>query len=133
MERYGRAPYRPRRPPIRRINTTITGETLPALDRMVEVAEELGVDAIGVNHLMYATRDEVEKTARLACDGDISAVSTFVTSDAGIEPATVGLGAAWSAVAEFADAPARAAGTVVTDEGDGGTKIADYLSEQKFI
>ncbi len=71
------------------INTTITGETLPALDRMVEVAEELGVDAIGVNHLMYATRDEVEKTARLACDGDISAVSTFVTSDAGIEPGVV--------------------------------------------
>ena len=29
--------------------------------------------------------------------------------------------------------PARAAGTIVTDEGDGGVKIADYLSEQKFI
>ena len=60
-------------------------------------------------------------------------VETISLADAGIEPATVGLGAAWSAVAEFADAPARAAGTVVTDEGDGGTKIADYLSEQKFI
>ena len=45
----------------------------------------------------------------------------------------MGLGAAWSEVAEFAAAPARAAGTIVTDEGDGGTKIADYLSEQKFI
>lgn len=71
------------------VNTTVTGETLPALDRMVEVAEELGVDAIGVNHLMYATRDEVEKTARLACDGDVSAVSTFVTSDAGVDPGVV--------------------------------------------
>ena len=46
---------------------------------------------------------------------------------------TVGLGAAWSEVAEFAAAPPRAAGTIVTDEGDGGVKIADYLSEQKFI
>jgi electron transfer flavoprotein beta subunit len=60
-------------------------------------------------------------------------VETVTIADAGLEPATVGLGAAWSQVAEFADAPARAAGTVVTDEGDGGTKIADYLSEQKFI
>ncbi|MFB3853298.1 MAG: radical SAM protein [Vicinamibacterales bacterium] len=71
------------------INTTITRETLEALGRMVEVAEDLGVDAIGVNHLMYATPDEVEKTARLACDGDVAAVSTFVTSDPGVAPAFV--------------------------------------------
>ncbi|RPJ84349.1 MAG: radical SAM protein [Acidobacteria bacterium] len=71
------------------INTTVTRETLDALDRMVDVAEELGVDAIGVNHLMYATPDEVEKTARLACDGNLSAISTFVTADAGVTPALV--------------------------------------------
>jgi electron transfer flavoprotein beta subunit len=45
----------------------------------------------------------------------------------------VGLGAAWSQVTEFTAAPARAAGTVVADDGDGGAKIAEYLSEQKFI
>jgi electron transfer flavoprotein beta subunit len=60
-------------------------------------------------------------------------VETVSVADAGLEPAAVGLGAAWSEVAEFAAAPPRAAGTVVTDEGDGGVKIADYLSEQKFI
>ncbi|MCU0277791.1 MAG: electron transfer flavoprotein subunit beta/FixA family protein [Candidatus Nanopelagicales bacterium] len=60
-------------------------------------------------------------------------VETITLADAGIEAATVGLGAAWSEVAEFAAAPARAAGTIVTDEGNGGVKIADYLSEQKFI
>ncbi|HQR79491.1 MAG TPA: electron transfer flavoprotein subunit beta, partial [Actinomycetota bacterium] len=60
-------------------------------------------------------------------------VETITLADAGIDPATVGLGAAWSQVAEFAAAPPRAAGTTVTDEGDGGVKIADYLSEQKFI
>jgi electron transfer flavoprotein beta subunit len=60
-------------------------------------------------------------------------VEVVSIADAGIEPASVGLGAAWSEVAEFAAAPPRAAGTIVTDEGDGGTKIAEYLSAQKFI
>ncbi|MEZ5187034.1 MAG: electron transfer flavoprotein subunit beta/FixA family protein [Candidatus Nanopelagicales bacterium] len=60
-------------------------------------------------------------------------VEVVTISDAGIEAASVGLGAAWSEVSEAAAAPARAAGTIVTDEGDGGVKVADYLSEQKFI
>ena len=29
--------------------------------------------------------------------------------------------------------PRRAAGQVITDAGDGGVKIAEYLSTQKFI
>ena len=32
-----------------------------------------------------------------------------------------------------ADAPARAKGQIVTDEGDGGTKIADFLASKKFV
>jgi len=60
-------------------------------------------------------------------------VEVITITDAGIEPAAVGLGAAWSEVADFAAAPPRAAGTVVTDDGDGGVKIAEYLSTQKFI
>lgn len=54
-------------------------------------------------------------------------------ADVGLEPAEVGLSAAWSAVEEFAPRPAKPAGTVVVDEGDGGARIATYLSEQKFI
>ena len=60
-------------------------------------------------------------------------VETVALADLGVDAAKVGLGGSWSAVVEFADAPPRAAGTVVTDEGDGGVKIADYLSTQKFI
>ncbi|MSY32860.1 MAG: electron transfer flavoprotein subunit beta, partial [Actinobacteria bacterium] len=33
----------------------------------------------------------------------------------------------------FEQRPPRQAGTVVTDEGDGGTKIADFLVTQKFL
>ena len=31
---------------------------------MVDVAEELGVDAIGLNHLMFSTPEEVAETVR---------------------------------------------------------------------
>jgi electron transfer flavoprotein beta subunit len=40
---------------------------------------------------------------------------------------------AWTAVESFEKAPPRAAGQVVKDEGDGGTKIADYLASKKLI
>jgi electron transfer flavoprotein beta subunit len=45
----------------------------------------------------------------------------------------VGAAAAWSAVNDFAARPPKAAGVVVIDEGDGGAKVAAFLSEQKFI
>ena len=60
-------------------------------------------------------------------------VEVLTVSDLGIDAAEVGLGAAASVVASFEPAPPRAAGTIVTDEGDGGVKIADYLAASKFI
>jgi len=71
------------------INTTVAHETLDALDRMVDVAAELGVDAIGLNHLMFSTPEEVEETVRLTGAPGPSAISTFVTSDPGVMPARV--------------------------------------------
>lgn len=60
-------------------------------------------------------------------------VETLSVSDIGLDASTVGLGAAWSAVAGFASRPPKAAGVVFTDDGQGGAKIADFLVEQKFI
>jgi MoaA/NifB/PqqE/SkfB family radical SAM enzyme len=67
------------------INTTVARESLDALDRMVDVAEELGVDAIGLNHLMYSTPEEVAETVRLIGAPDASVIATFVTSDPGLD------------------------------------------------
>src|SRR6187200_128748 len=47
------------------INTTVAHESLDALDQMVDVAEQLGVDAIGMNHLMFSTPEEVAETVRI--------------------------------------------------------------------
>jgi electron transfer flavoprotein beta subunit len=60
-------------------------------------------------------------------------LETLSLSDLGVDTSTVGLTGSWSAVQDFATRPPRAAGTVVTDEGDGGVKLADFLGAQKFI
>ncbi len=60
-------------------------------------------------------------------------VETLSLADLGIEPAQVGLGAAWTAVESVTKRPARQAGTIVTDEGDGGVKLAEFLATNKFI
>jgi len=71
------------------INTTVTRQSLDALNRMVDVAEELGVDAIGLNHLMYATPDEVDQTLKILGETDRRLVATFVTADPGLDRETV--------------------------------------------
>ena len=60
-------------------------------------------------------------------------IEIFSVTDLGLENTLVGAGAAWSVVADFADRPPKAAGVVVTDDGAGGTAIADYLTTAKFI
>jgi MoaA/NifB/PqqE/SkfB family radical SAM enzyme len=67
------------------INTTVAQESLEALDQMVDVADELGVDAIGLNHLMFSTPEEVAETVRIMGAKDASAIATFVTPDPGLD------------------------------------------------
>ncbi len=67
------------------INTTVAAETLGALHRMVDVARELGVDAIGLNHLMFATPEEAEQTAKMLGAPDTSAIATYITPDPGLD------------------------------------------------
>jgi MoaA/NifB/PqqE/SkfB family radical SAM enzyme len=67
------------------INTTVAHESLEALDKMVDVAEELGVDAIGLNHLMFSTPEEVAETVRIIGAPDASVIATFVTADPGLD------------------------------------------------
>ncbi len=71
------------------INTTVAHESLDALDQMVDVAEELGVDAIGLNHLMFCTPEDAAETVRMIGAADASVITTFITSDPGLEIARV--------------------------------------------
>ncbi len=84
------AAARKRHAPLRvSINTTVARESIEALTDMVDVAHELGVDAIGLNHLMFSTPEEVAETVRLTGAPGPEAISTFVTADPGLDPRRV--------------------------------------------
>jgi electron transfer flavoprotein beta subunit len=60
-------------------------------------------------------------------------LTTLSLSDAGIEADKVGFAGSGTEVAEFAPRPPKQAGQIVKDEGDGGSKLAEFLASQKFI
>jgi len=59
-------------------------------------------------------------------------VQTWTLADLGVEAGDVGLGAAWTRVVSVDQAPPRSKGEVVTDEGEGGQALADFLTDRKF-
>ncbi|MDQ1736118.1 MAG: electron transfer flavoprotein beta subunit [Pseudonocardiales bacterium] len=60
-------------------------------------------------------------------------VTTLSLSDLGLSPDEVGLVASTTTVESYEEAPPRAAGTIVKDEGNGGAAIAEYLASRKLI
>jgi electron transfer flavoprotein beta subunit len=60
-------------------------------------------------------------------------VQVLTLADLSVDAGQVGLAGAATSVADFAKRPPRAAGVVVKDEGDGGTRAASFLAEQKFV
>ena len=60
-------------------------------------------------------------------------VTSWDLSDLDIEAGEVGLEGAWTVVDSAAERPARTAGTIVKDEGEGGKQLAEFLAGQKFI
>ncbi len=60
-------------------------------------------------------------------------VETLTLADLGFDPSQTGLAASATEVVSFAKRPPRAAGTIVTDDGDGGIKAAEFLAARKFI
>ncbi|GAA2169139.1 electron transfer flavoprotein subunit beta/FixA family protein [Pedococcus bigeumensis] len=60
-------------------------------------------------------------------------VDEWTLADLGVDASQVGLEAAWTKVESFTKRPPREQGQIVTDEGDGGTKLAEFLTAQKFV
>jgi electron transfer flavoprotein beta subunit len=60
-------------------------------------------------------------------------VEEWALADLGVDASQVGLDAAWTKVESFTKRPPREQGQIVTDDGDGGTKLAEFLSAQKFV
>ncbi|MFI1736940.1 electron transfer flavoprotein subunit beta/FixA family protein [Streptomyces sioyaensis] len=60
-------------------------------------------------------------------------VESLDLEDLEIEADEVGLEGAWTKVDDATERPARTAGTIVKDEGEGGKQLAEFLAGQKFI
>jgi electron transfer flavoprotein beta subunit len=94
---------------------TVTG-ALPAVVSVVEKINEPRYPSF--KGIMAAKKKPVQMVtlAGLSLDADAAGLAGSATT-----------------VADFAARPPRAAGVIVTDEGDGGTKTAAFLAERKFI
>lgn len=60
-------------------------------------------------------------------------VAEIGLDDLDIGPEQIGLAGSCTAVDEITARPARVAGTIVKDDGDGGRQLAEFLASQKFI
>ncbi|NEC25170.1 electron transfer flavoprotein subunit beta/FixA family protein, partial [Streptomyces sp. SID8111] len=60
-------------------------------------------------------------------------VQSWDLSDLDIDEDEVGLDNAYTVVESAAERPARTAGTIVKDEGEGGKQLAAFLAERKFV
>jgi electron transfer flavoprotein beta subunit len=60
-------------------------------------------------------------------------LTTLTLADASIEAGNVGLDGSGTSVQDVTARPPKAAGQIVKDEGDGGSKLADFLVAQKLV
>ena len=85
---------------------------------------------------VVAVNDQINEPRYPSFKGIMAAkkkpVQTWTLADLGVDPAQVGLSAAWTAVESITARPPRATGEVVADEGEGGTKLAEFLAARKF-
>jgi electron transfer flavoprotein beta subunit len=59
-------------------------------------------------------------------------ITTMSLADTGIAAANVGSSAAWSSVKDALPRPPRGAGVKLTDEGQGGDKLVEFLVEKRL-
>jgi electron transfer flavoprotein beta subunit len=60
-------------------------------------------------------------------------LATKSLADLGIAPSEVGFDGATSTVVEHSKRPPRQAGNKLTDDGEGGLKLVEFLSGEKFV
>ena len=60
-------------------------------------------------------------------------VETWSLSDLGLDAAQVGFAGSWTKVVDVTQRPAREKGEVQPDEGDGGTKLVEFLNKSKLV
>ncbi|GAA4370213.1 electron transfer flavoprotein subunit beta/FixA family protein [Paeniglutamicibacter cryotolerans] len=60
-------------------------------------------------------------------------ITTLNLADLGLDPAQVGEAGSATRVLDAAERPARGTGTIITDQGDAGIQLVDFLAAQRMI
>jgi electron transfer flavoprotein beta subunit len=60
-------------------------------------------------------------------------ITTLALADIGVDPAQVGKSGSWTSVETAEPRPPRTAGTIITDEGDAGIQLVEFLAAQKLL
>jgi len=109
-------------------------------DESVEIVRDSDISSETVTARLPALVSVTDRTGEArypSFKGIMSAkkkpVETWSLADLGIAPELVGLAGARTAVLSVARRPARSAGQIVKDDGDGGRSLADFLAAQRFI
>jgi electron transfer flavoprotein beta subunit len=104
---------------IRRDGDTASEEIQAGLPAVVSVTDQTGEARYPAFKAIMASKKKP--------------VTTWSLGDLGVDTGQVGLGAAACVVRQLTPTPPKEAGTVVVDEGEGASQIADFLAERKFI
>ncbi|WP_026553413.1 electron transfer flavoprotein subunit beta/FixA family protein [Arthrobacter sp. H20] len=60
-------------------------------------------------------------------------LTTLSLDEVGVAPGEVGLAGAWTAVQSADPRPPRSQGTIISDDGDAGIRLVDFLAAQKLL
>jgi electron transfer flavoprotein beta subunit len=112
---------------------TVDGSTVS-----IERVTDTGYDRVeGSTPAVISVVEKINDPRYPSFKGIMAAKSKPITvlslGDLGLDAGEVGLANAWTQVVSFENAPPRAAGQTVKDEGNGGAAIADYLASKKLI
>jgi electron transfer flavoprotein beta subunit len=112
---------------------TVGGSTVS-----IERVTDTGYDRVeGSTPAVISVVEKINDPRYPSFKGIMAAKSKPITvlslGDLGLDAGEVGLANAWTQVVSFENAPPRAAGQTVKDEGNGGAAIADYLASKKLI
>jgi electron transfer flavoprotein beta subunit len=112
---------------------TVDGDTV-TIRRDGDVASETITASLPA---LVSVTDQINEPRYPSFKGIMAAkkkpVEQWSLADLGVDPSQVGQAAAWTAVEEITKRPPREQGTIVTDEGDGGSRLAEFLASRKFI
>lgn len=112
---------------------TVEGDTV-RIRRDGDAASEV-VEASG--KVIVSVTDQTGEARYPSFKGIMAAkkkpIDEWSLADIDVDASQVGLENSWTAVASFTPRPPREAGQIVTDEGDGGSKLVEFLASKKFV